>query len=595
LKSIQQNLTEINNYSNINSEYNPLSIFWYISLFLKAPSLSFQMVLSSILVQLFGLGMPVFYMVIFDRVFGRQNLSALDVIGIGVLLLLVFDLIIKYIRSYVLANLLEKIDCKSVDIISEYLLKRFENKYTLADKKVFSESFLSLFKANQSIVYTFLISSLDVIFSFFALSILMILNLKLALIAIIPLVPIGVLIFLKIPAQKKSSQISNFEQKEYQLNIHEYFENIDTIRSLNAENHFLINISDKIKSFINKEFWARFDRLAAGSDIAFIMNLSSFAILYFGAHEVLEGSISYGIYLAISIMGRNITGGLQRLLVSLQQFQESVIIVQDLKKYITGKNNLQNINGAIITSLKGNISFKDVSYSYNEKNANIVNRISFEISNGQKVVITGKSGAGKSTILKLLNSALILKSGEILIDGFNINDIDNDFLKQSTGILQQKPAAFSCSLMNNISLGCEKCTVEEILMALSFVNFDETLAKLPERLDTQITPFEKILSDGQIAQLALARVLLKNPQILMLDDALAKLDHSTQSIIFSRIFERFKALTCLFVSDFIPLHQKCDKIFVIHDGRLVEQGTYDELTKIRGYYHHLYTAQMILR
>ncbi|MDD3150201.1 MAG: ATP-binding cassette domain-containing protein, partial [Candidatus Gastranaerophilales bacterium] len=406
------------------SDYNPFSLSWYFKNFAKNGLLSSQMILSSLMVQVFGLGMPIFYMVIFDRVFGRQNLSALDVIATGVVLILTFDLVIKFLRSYVLSNILEALNEISVEIFTKKIFNVALNNKTKQNNKNYLEKFGEIFKSNQSVAYTFLISSMDAAFSLIILIFLMTLNLKLSLIAIAPLIPLAAITFCKMPIAQQRMAKSSFNQKYNQLKLSEVIENADVIRTSNAQEHLLDKLSRNLKSSVKEDFWNRFDMINANADAGFIMNLGSFFLLYFGAHEVLNGNMSFGIYLAISYIGRNFVGGMQKMLVSLKQFKDASSSIEDLQEIFAEQTTTNNFTQIKLPKLNGNINLNEVCYRYSGNFPLSANNISMEINQGQKVVIAGNSGSGKSTLLNLISKLIVPTSGYITLDGCNISDID---------------------------------------------------------------------------------------------------------------------------------------------------------------------------
>ncbi|MDD3012216.1 MAG: peptidase domain-containing ABC transporter [Candidatus Gastranaerophilales bacterium] len=576
------------------SQADPFSNAWYFSLFCSNWFLTVQMIFSSIMVQILTLGMPIFYMVIFDRVFGRQNLSALDVIAIGMVGLLVFDLFIKMLRSYILAHFTEIIDKESVEIS---LHKIFSIPLSMANRDVvrgFMDRFGEIVRTNQVLATTFLISSLDVLFSFIVVVFLFYLHWQMALVSISPLIPAAILIFWTGPRQKCRAIVFSKSQKQSQAKVIEILENNETVRSINATHILLNNLVEKTYESYEKNFKARFDQVSTGTLLGFITSLGSLATLYFGAYEVLEGKMSFGIYLAINMLGRSFVGSIMKLLTSLQQFQEAMNSSSQLKTLFTIEDEKERNNeGIYLSEISGHINFVDVCFRYQPELPVVLNNINFEIRPREKIILTGKSGSGKTTLIRMLQRLYDPISGYIILDGLNIADISLDNLRSSIGVALQKPGIFAGTIRDNITIGNPYASMETILEATSLTQLDQVLLRLPKGLDTQVLSMGANFSGGQIAQIALSRILIINPKILIIDEALSALDLSLQGAIFTKLFEKFRNSTCIFVTDYIPAHQQVDRIVVLQEGQIVEQGKYADLIKSGGYYYHLYANELI--
>jgi len=578
------------------SKTDPFSNAWYFGLFYSNWFLTVQMIFSSIMVQILTLGMPIFYMVIFDRVFGRQNLSALDVIAIGMVGLLAFDLFIKMLRSYILAHFTEIIDKQSIEIS---LHKIFSIPLSMANRDVvrgFMDRFGEIVRTNQILATTFLISTLDVLFSFIVVVFLFYLHWQMALVSISPLIPAAVLIFWTGPRQKGRGIVFNKSQKQNQSKVIEILENNETVRSINATHILLNNLIEKTYESFERNFKARFDQVSSGTLLGFITSLGSLATLYFGAYEVLEGKMSFGIYLAINMLGRSFVGSIMKLLTSLQQFQEATNSSSQLKALFQIEDEKERSNeGIYLSEVSGHINFVDVCFRYQAELPLVLNNINLDIRPREKVILTGKSGSGKTTMIRMLQRLYDPVSGYVVLDGLNIADISLDNLRSTIGVALQKPGIFAGTIRENLTLGNSYASMETILEATSLTQLDQFLLKLSSGLDTQVLSMGANFSGGQIAQIALSRILIINPKILIIDEALSALDLSLQGSIFTKLFEKFKNSTCIFVTDYIPAHQQADKIVVLHEGQIVEQGKYADLIKTGGYYYHLHARDLMLR
>lgn len=577
--------------SDVVEKEEPFSTLWYMNLYKRNADITLQMVIASFLVQLFALGMPIFYIVIFDRVFGRQNISALDVMSVGMIMILTFDIAVKTVRSFVLANFLENIDKLS---FKSFLKRIFALPLDMVSGEIKNhiEKFAEISKINYAYAYTTLLSSLDLGLSLIMVVILFMLNVKLAFISLSPIIPIALIVFFIMPMQKARLMQSGKNQRNSQIKLQEAVSNIETVKSVSAEWTMMNSIGKNVNEYVEKDFMSRFSNISGGNLLGTVGSLGYLATLYFGAYEVLMGHTTYGVYLAISMMGRNFIGSFQRMLTSFQQFQETMPLRQELKKlYTIALPSEDEGRGIFLRNIKGDIEFSDVYFRYSQDSNFILNNVNLSIKQGEKIVLTGKSGSGKSTLIRLLQGLYKPVSGEISIDGYNIQTIDHELLRYSVGTVIQRPAIFSGTIKENIMLSTPDSSMENLLNAVSLAKLDSFISKLPNGLNTNLISGGLNISGGQAAKVALARVLITNPDILIIDETLNTLDFNEQMSIFKYLLERYKHKTCIFVTDFLPAHQWSDRIVVLNEGFVAEEGKYSDLISSKGYYYHLYSIQ----
>jgi subfamily B ATP-binding cassette protein HlyB/CyaB len=574
----------------------PYTLDWYFALLKKSWNLSAQMIIASVLIQFVSVCSPIFYMVIFDRVFGHQNLHTLDIMTGGMIIITVFDLLVKFIKSYVFTYQLETIDKIGLEKLLKHIfnipLSKSNNEFT----RNFSQSINELAKNNQILVSTILVTSFDVLFSFLLFAVLLSINAGLTLISIASLVPIFALTFFASPLVQKRAIEHNKEQKNYQIKLTEALESPETVKSLNAGNFLYKNIAARISDTLHKGFQARFDQINAGNLIGFIGNMGSIVTLYFGAHEVLEGKVSYGAYLAINMMSRNLIGSFQKLFSSFQQFQIALDGIGQLQKLYQNKDEYQSSGEGIhLDSIGGHVEFVDLNFRYSDEAPLVLKDINLEIKAGEKIILTGKSGAGKTTLIRLLQRLYEPSNGYILLDNYNLADINLENLRQHIGVALQKSFLYAGTIRENIALGNPLATMKDIVDAASMTQLDQFLLKTKKGFEAPVAALGSNLSGGQAAQIALARIFLKKPSLLILDEALASLDQSLTGTIFTQTLERYKNATCLFVTDYLPVHAQADRIIVLNEGELVESGTQSELINAKGYYYHLFMSELAVR
>ena len=251
----------------------------------------------------------------------------------------------------------------------------------------------------------------------------------------------------------------------------------------------------------------------------------------------------------------------------------------------------KDIEGAsVLKNVEGEITFKNVIYGY-DINRDVLKDISFTIKKGKKFALVGPSGGGKTTICHLLPRFYKNENGKILIDGVDINTVTVKSLRQNIGIVQQDIYLFNASMRDNILYGKPDATEEEVIEAAKRANIHDYIMSLPNGYDTEIGERGVRLSGGQKQRLSIARVFLKNPPILILDEATSALDNTTEILIQKSLDELCYGRTTIVVAHRLSTIKNADEIAVVSDGKIVEQGTHEQLIEQNNIYSKLYKLQ----
>ncbi len=247
-------------------------------------------------------------------------------------------------------------------------------------------------------------------------------------------------------------------------------------------------------------------------------------------------------------------------------------------------------NAVEITDLKGEIEFKNVWFAYNKEEW-ILRDVSFKVKPGQNVAFVGATGAGKTTIQNLISRYYDIQKGEILIDGINIRDIKVDNLRMHIGQMLQDVFLFTGDIKSNIRLRNENITDDEVMEAAKYVNADGFISKFNKKYNEPVIERGASFSAGQRQLLSFARTLAFKPKILILDEATANIDTETESLIQDALGKLMKGRTTLIVAHRLSTIQNADKIIVMHKGKIIEEGTHQELLTNHGMYYKLYKLQ----
>lgn len=322
-----------------------------------------------------------------------------------------------------------------------------------------------------------------------------------------------------------------------------------------------------------------------------LIGISNILVIYIGGVQYLNGKIGVGLiaefilYVNMLTWPVAIVGWLTSIVQTAEASQKRI------NEFLNQKSELEN--GTLeLKNVEGKIEFKDVSYTYEDTEINAIKHLSFTINPGETTAILGKTGSGKSTILDLVARLYDVSSGEILIDGKPIRNYEITSLRESIGSVPQDAFLFSDSIKNNIKFGKENATDEEIISIAKDAVVHDNIMGFSKKYDTVLGERGITLSGGQKQRVSIARALLKDPKIYLFDDCLSAVDTETEEEILNNLKKVSKEKTTLIVSHRVSSAKNADKILVLDDGRLVQEGTHDELNVIEGYYKELYKNQL---
>lgn len=326
-----------------------------------------------------------------------------------------------------------------------------------------------------------------------------------------------------------------------------------------------------------------------------LMNNFNFALIAgIGGWLTISGLATVGTVAAFLNYVRKFNRPLRSLAAQYNNIQSALAGAERVFEIIDREPILKDKPGALEIEpkkgLEGNVSFSDVSFGY-EKDEYILKKINFEAKNGEIVALVGPTGAGKTTIIKLLTRFYDNNTGKITVDGVDIRDYKIHDLRSRIGIVLQDTYLFSDTIRENIRYGRLDATDEEVKKAAELANASHFIKHLPDGYDTELTEEASNLSQGQRQLISIARTILANPDILILDEATSSIDTRTEKHIQQAMKNLMKDKTSFIIAHRLSTIENADKILVIQDGEIIEKGNHQELLKQEGYYHNLYYSQ----
>jgi len=325
--------------------------------------------------------------------------------------------------------------------------------------------------------------------------------------------------------------------------------------------------------------------------VGLIMWLGSLTIYIFGGLQIIKGNMLFGDITTMVGYAGMIYGPLQWFANLMQTWAGAMNSANRIFEIIDAVPTVREISEpVIIENYEGHIVLKDVSFSY-EPNKPVLNSVSLDVKPGEVIGIVGHSGAGKSTLINLITRLYDVEEGSISIDGHNVRDLSLNDLKNNIGIVLQDTFLFIGSVGENVAYGKPEASMGEIIAAAKAAYAHDFIMKLPDGYDTMIGAGGHGLSGGERQRLAIARAILKNPKILILDEATSSVDTQTESQIQQALSKLSKGKTTFNIAHRLSTLRDADRLIVLENGKIVEAGTHDELNNLKGVYYKLYQIQ----
>lgn len=417
------------------------------------------------------------------------------------------------------------------------------------------------------------------------------LSIKLTLVTLMG-IPILLVVMLSIKnAQRRSFQKLSSKQSNLNAYIHESINGIKVTQSFSRKRknveiyeELCADCSGTWMKAVSLNFlvWPSIETIS-------IMSISG---IYIFGILVFRSEISIGLLVAfisyVWIFWAPITniGNFYNTLINAMAYLERIFESMDEQTEFDKEDALS------LESIKGNVTFENVYFEY-EENSSILENINMNVKSGEKIALVGPTGAGKTTIVNLLSRFYKIKSGNILIDGVDINDITLKSLRKEVGVMLQDPFVFSGTIMENIRYGRLDATDEEVIEAAKIVRADDFIKEFKDGYNTNLNEQGNGLSVGQKQLISFARVLLSNPRILILDEATSSIDTETEALLQEGIEELLKGRTSFVIAHRLSTIVNADKIMYIGNKHILEEGTHENLIKQRGLYYNLYKSQYL--
>ncbi len=551
-----------------------------------------EVFVASFFVQVFGLANPLMIQVIIDKVIVQNSLDTLQVLGIFLLIISIFEAILSTLRTYLFVDTTNRIDMSlGTDIIDHLLrlpLKYFEKRPVGEISTRINE----LENIRQFMTGTALTVILDAIFSVLYIIVMLVYSVQLTFVSL-SIIPIFILLTVVaspiIYRQLRDKAERNAETQSYLVEV---MTGIQTVKAQNIELRTRWQWQERYARFVSAGFKTVITSTLAGSASGFLNKISALLVLWVGTFMVLKGELTLGQLIAFRIIAGYVTSPILRLAQIWQNFQETSLSLERLADIVDtpqeGEEDRQNIP---MPAIRGNVRYENISFRFKSNSPLQLNNVSLDIPAGAFVGIVGQSGAGKSTLTKLLPRLYEPEAGRILIDEYDINKVELYSLRRQIGFVPQDTLLFEGTVEENIGLTNPDATSEEIIEAAKIAVAHDFILNLPRGYNTRVGERGTSLSGGQRQRIAIARTVLQDPRMLILDEATSALDYITEQQVYLNLRETFKGRTVLFITHRLSSIKTADIIVMMDQGSVIELGTHTELMAHNRHYYSMYQQQ----
>ncbi|MBL4931806.1 peptide cleavage/export ABC transporter [Clostridium paridis] len=573
-------------------KWNKDGMLWkFVGLLVPQKALFFYSILVSVILTVLGIASSFFNKILMDEILPYGLKNQLTIFVIGFLVLGVTQIALSAIRQQMLLYLSQKIDIP-------LLLGYFKHVYKLPMKFFTTRKvgdiltrFRDAFTIKNVLTSISLSLIIDIVLAVVSAIVLYIMNQTLfVVILILTLISAALIYIFKSPYKKINLKKMEAEAR---LNSHiiESLKGVETIKVLAAEKKSLEKLETEYIKNLRIAFKEGVLSNIQGSISSGVSTVGNLILMYLGATMVIDGKITLGSLMAFTSLSGYFMDPIGRLISLQLSIQEASVSLKRISEIYEVEREQVIEDKIKIESIDGDVELDNITFRYGSR-APVLKNVTINIPKGKKVALVGESGSGKTTISKLLLKYYTPEEGKIKISGYDIEELDIYELRKAMAYVPQNIELFSGPIRENLLLGKENVTYEEMKSACENANCSSFIEKLPAKYDTFLDEAGGGLSGGERQRLALARALIKKCKFLILDEATSNLDFISEAKIYDTLFVKGKSLTMLIIAHRLSTIRNCDIIYVLDKGEVVEIGDHETLLKKKGYYYKLYVSQV---
>lgn len=553
-------------------------------------SIMVQALVGALVYTILGLSTSIYMQKIIDFVLVEGNIRLLNLLSVGMIVILIFQLIIGGYKTVFGLQTGQMIDARLILGYYKHLLKlpqRFFDTMRVGEIISRVNDAVNIREFINNVALNFIVNGLIVIFS---IVLMFFYYWKLALI-MLAIIPVYLIIYwISNKVNRKWQRKLMEESAELESQLVESLNAVGTIKRFGLEPFANDKTEGRFVTLLRTIYKTSIFSMYIGTGSEFFTRLFTIILLWAGSFFVINRELSPGELLSFYALVGYFTGPASSLIGANKNIQDALIAADRLFEIIDLETEASNENKVTLTpELVGDIAFNNVSFRYGTRTT-VFEGLNLTIEKGSSTAIVGESGSGKSTLLSLLQNLYPLKEGNITIGGLDLQHISNRSLRQIVGVVPQHIDLFGGTIVDNIALGDYEPDMQRILFLSTMIGIDEFIKKLPNTYNSIVSEQGVNLSGGQRQRLAIARALYRNPEILILDEATSSLDPTSEQKVQDTLsWFKVQGKTIIIIAHRLTTIKNCDKILVLNQGKLVEQGSHNDLLQLNGHYTQLWS------
>jgi subfamily B ATP-binding cassette protein HlyB/CyaB len=564
---------------------------WFIPALVKYRKLLGEVLLVSFVLQLFALVTPLFFQVVMDKVLVHRGLTTLDVIAVGLLAVVIFEVVLSVLRSYVFSHTTSRIDVELGAKLFRHLLNL---PLTYFQARRVGDSVARIRELEN--IRAFLTGNavtlvLDLLFSVVFIAVMLYYSSGLTLIVLVSL-PCYVMLSVMLTPMIRARLNEKFNRgAENQSFLVETISGIATVKAMALEPQWTRKWDNQLAAYVAASFRTATMGTFANGGVTLISKLVTVATMWLGARLVIDGELTVGQLIAFNMLAGYVATPVMRLAQLWTDFQQTGISVQRLGDILNSRTELTG-NKSALPPVRGRIELDAVTFRYQPDAPEVLRGVSLVVEPGEVIGIVGRSGSGKSTLTKLVQRLYVPERGRVLVDGMDLAMADASSLRRQIGVVLQENVLFNRTLRENIALADPGAPMASVIQAATLAGAHDFIMQLPEAYDTMVGEHGATLSGGQRQRIAIARALMTQPRILIFDEASSALDYESEQIVQRNMKAISKGRTVLIIAHRLSAVRDAHRIIVMDAGQIVECGTHAELlTRPDGHFSRLYHMQ----
>lgn len=569
----------------------PFGFRWFIPEILKQKSAFRDIALAAMAMHILTLASPMFFQLVIDKVLVHQSISTLWVLGVGVVIALVFDSLLGFLRQILTISASNKIDMRLTRRTFAHLLSLPIDYFETTTAGVITRYMQQMERIRAFLTGRMFFTALDATSLIIFLPILFAYSVQLALITLVFTLMIAGVVMMMVPIFQRRLNDLNIAEGQRQSMLVETIHGMRTVKALAIEPAQRRLWDQRSAQAINMHFRVGKVAITGNSITDFLGKLLPVVIIVVGTQQVFDQTLSVGALIGFQMISGRVISPLLAIVGLVNEYQEVALSVRMLGEVMNRPSEGRAGAGGLRPELAGEISFEDVTFRYPGSSVTALDRASLTIQAGTVVGIVGRSGSGKTTLTKLIQGLYSVQEGIVRFDRVDAREIELAHMRRQIGVVLQENFLFRGTVRENIAAAKPEAPFEEIVAAADAAGAAEFIERLPQGYNTMLEENASNLSGGQKQRLSIARTLLTKPRILILDEAASALDPESEAIFINNLSRIAVGRTVIMISHRLSTLVNANAILVMQHGKLMDSGRHQELLSRCQTYQQLWNQQ----